>query len=81
MGIWKSFVYLERAARCYSRNETNSELNHCTMSDKKTIKGIEARFSKCSQLRYPGDRKWKDDDVPTDDNNPKEQQDKSEENK
>ena len=75
----ESFVYLERAARCYSRNETISELNHCTMSDIKTNRGIDVRFSKCSQQRFPGDRKWKDDDVPTDDNNPKEQQDKSEE--
>ena len=36
---------------------------------------LEERFSKQVKQRYPGDRKWKDEDVPTNNTNPKDNQD------
>ena len=45
------------------------------MSNNKQPKSIEFRFSIAVAQRRPGDRKWKDADVPTTKTNPKEQQD------
>ena len=45
------------------------------MPNNNTEKIVEERFSKCSKQRYPGDKKWPDEDVPTKSTNPKESQD------
>ena len=48
---------------------------------KDALRAVEIKLMKQVPQRYPGDRKWKDEDIPSEKNNPKEQQEPLPKNK